>query len=72
MKAIRRLTARLHANQDRLFQRAFLGVRPSSGPWFANGPMGHNMSGNMMPLLSVRAKLDTRTTASEQVSQPET
>ena len=54
---MRRLIARLHANQDCLFQRVLLGVQSSSGPWFTDVPKGHNMLGNMMPLLSVRAQL---------------
>ena len=62
VKAMQRFLARLHPSEERLFQRVLAGVRPSSGPWFANMPMGHNPLGNMMPLLSVRANLAVRYT----------
>ena len=60
--ALQRLISHLHSLQDRLFQRVLAGVRPKTGPWFANAPMGHNSLADMMPLLSVRAKLSTRYT----------
>ena len=60
VSALRRLLARLHPLQDRLFQRILLGVRPVEGPWFANVPLGHNSLADMMPKLSCWAKLSQR------------
>ena len=62
VSALRRLLARLHPLQDRLFQRILYGVRPVDGPWFANVFLGHNSLADMMPKLSCRAKLSQRYT----------
>lgn len=62
VQAMRRLLGLLNEKQDRLFQRALLGMRKADGPWFANAPLGHNQLSQMMALLSVRAKLSTRYT----------
>lgn len=59
---LRCLVARFHANQYRLSQRPPLGVRPSSGHWFAKVPRVVVVLSNMIPLLSMRAKLSTRCT----------
>lgn len=62
VQALRRLLARLHPNQERMFQRVLPGVRSVNGPWFMNAPLGHNALSDMMPLLSVRARLSNRYT----------
>ena len=62
VQPLRRLLARLHPNQERMFQRVLPGVRSVNGPWFMNAPLGHNALSDMMPLLSVRARLSNRCT----------
>lgn len=62
VKAMHRHLAPLHPTQERLFQRVLPGLRSTTGPWFAEAPLGHNSLLQMMPLLSVRARLSIRYT----------
>ena len=62
VESVKKLLSLLHPSQTRLFQRVLLGCRPKDGPWFANAPLGKNTLADMMPLLSVRAKLSMRYT----------
>jgi len=62
VKSLKKLLTLLHPSQTRLFQRVLPGCRQKDGPWFANAPLGKNSLADMMPLLSVRAKLATRYT----------
>ena len=57
VQAFCRLLARLHPNQERMFQRVLPAVRNVNSPWFMNAPLGHNALSDMMPLLSVRVRL---------------
>ena len=62
VESVKKLLSLLHPSQTRLFQRVLLDCRPKDVPWFANAPLGKNTLADMMPLLSVRAKLSMRYT----------
>ena len=62
MKSWKKLLSLLHPNPPRLFQHVLPGCRPKDRPWFANASLRKNTLADMMPLLSVHAKLLLRYT----------
>lgn len=61
--AIRLLLAKLHPDNERLFQRARQGImQETDKTWFTRQVLGHNLLGNMMDRLGTYASLSKRYT----------